>query len=194
MIQTIGVLGGGAWGTALALAASRAGRKVRLWARDHATVAAIDETHENPRHLPGIRLDHIPATTNIAVALRADAILLAVPAQAVRAVAAIAAPYLAHGVPLVATRILSHTQVLNDDVCFLVEPQPDQLAEGLVRALTDTAGRRRVVTNAQRLYATAYARPVYERKLRKLFEKLGCGAAPPLPMLAAARQSRQVWL
>ena len=92
MIETIGVLGGGAWGTALALAAARAGRKVRLWARDHATVAAIDETHENPKHLPGIRLDHIPATTSIAVALRADAIILAVPAQAVRGVAAIAAP------------------------------------------------------------------------------------------------------
>jgi len=101
MIETIGVLGGGAWGTALALAASRAGRKVRLWARDHATVTAIDETHENPRHLPGIRLDHIPATTSIAVALRADAIILAVPAQAVRGVAAIAAPYLSHRVPLV---------------------------------------------------------------------------------------------
>ena len=101
---------------------------------------------------------------------------------------------LASGVPLVATRILSHTQVLNDDVCFLVEPQPDRLAEGLVRALTDMAARRRVVTNAQRLYATAYARPVYERKLRKLFEKLGCGAEPPLRMLAAARPSRQAGL
>jgi glycerol-3-phosphate dehydrogenase (NAD(P)+) len=101
MIGTIGVLGGGAWGTALALVAARAGRSVRLWARDPATVAAIDETHENPRHLPGIRLDHIPATTNMSVALRADAVILAVPAQAVRGVAAIAAPYLGRGVPLV---------------------------------------------------------------------------------------------
>ena len=101
MIATIGVLGGGAWGTALALVAARAGRDVKLWARDPTTASAIDETHENPRHLPGIRLDHIPATTSIAVALRADAIILAVPAQAVRGVAAIAAPYLARGVPLV---------------------------------------------------------------------------------------------
>ncbi|MBN9021175.1 MAG: NAD(P)-dependent glycerol-3-phosphate dehydrogenase [Rhizobiales bacterium] len=101
MIETVGVLGGGAWGTALALVAARAGRRVRLWARDPATVAAIDTSHENPRHLPGIRLDHIPATSSIAVALRADMIVLAVPAQAVRGVASIAAPYLAHGVPLV---------------------------------------------------------------------------------------------
>jgi glycerol-3-phosphate dehydrogenase (NAD(P)+) len=101
MIATIGVLGGGAWGTALALVAARAGRSVRLWARDPETVAAIDGAQENPRHLPGIRLEHIPATTNIAVALRADAVILAVPAQAVRGVAAIAAPYLGRGVPLV---------------------------------------------------------------------------------------------
>ncbi|MCB1502985.1 MAG: NAD(P)-binding domain-containing protein, partial [Bauldia sp.] len=101
MIETIGVLGGGAWGTALALAAARAGRKVRLWARDHATVTAIDETHENPKHLPGIRLEHLPATTSIAVALRADAVILAVPAQAIRAVAANAAPYLRAQTPLI---------------------------------------------------------------------------------------------
>ncbi len=101
MIETIGVLGGGAWGTALALVAQRAGRKVRLWARDHDTVTAIDESHQNPRYLPGITLDHIPATTNIGAALRADAVLLAVPAQAVRAVATIAAPYIAEGHPLV---------------------------------------------------------------------------------------------
>jgi glycerol-3-phosphate dehydrogenase (NAD(P)+) len=101
MIRSIGVLGGGAWGTALALTARRAGREVRLWARDHDTVAAIDEHHENRRYLPGVALDHLPATTNIAIALRCDAVLVAVPAQSVRSVAAIAAPYLSHGKPLV---------------------------------------------------------------------------------------------
>ena len=101
MIETVGVLGGGAWGTALALTAARAGRKVRLWARDHATVAAIDEHHENRRYLPGVPLEHIPATDNIAVVLRADLILLAVPSQAVRDVARIAEPYLPGGTPVV---------------------------------------------------------------------------------------------
>ena len=101
MIETVGVLGGGAWGTALALTAARAGRRVRLWARDADTVAAIDERRENPRYLPGVALEHVPATGNIAVALRADAILLAVPAQSIRAVTAAAAPYLADGIPLV---------------------------------------------------------------------------------------------
>jgi len=101
MIESIGILGGGAWGTALALTAARAGRSVRIWARDPATVAAIDSRHENPHRLPGIRLDHVPATDSMAVALRADAVVLAVPAQATRAVATAAAPYIPAGTPLV---------------------------------------------------------------------------------------------
>ena len=109
MIESIGVIGGGAWGTALALTAARAGRAVKLWARDRDTVAAIDERHENPRYLPGIGLDHVPATESLSVALRADAIVLAVPAQATRAVAAAAAPYIPAGTPLiVAAKGLEH--------------------------------------------------------------------------------------
>jgi glycerol-3-phosphate dehydrogenase (NAD(P)+) len=101
MIESFGIIGGGAWGTALALITARAGRAVRLWARDRDVVAAIDERHENPRYLPGIRLDHVPATESLAVALRADAVILAVPAQATRAVATAAAPYIPAGTPLV---------------------------------------------------------------------------------------------
>ncbi len=101
MIESFGVIGGGAWGTALALTAARAGRAVRLWARDRDTVAAIDERHENPRYLPGIALDHVPATDSLAVALRAEAVILAVPAQETRAVATAAAPYIPAGTPLV---------------------------------------------------------------------------------------------
>ncbi len=109
MIESIGVIGGGAWGTALALTAARAGRAVKLWARDRDTVAAIDERRENPRYLPGIKLDHVAATDSLAVALRADAIVLAVPAQATRAVATAAAPYIPAGTPLViAAKGLEH--------------------------------------------------------------------------------------
>jgi hypothetical protein len=63
--------------------------------------------------------------------------------------------------------------VLSDDVCFLVEPEPACLAEGLVRALTDEDARWRISRNARRLYDTAYARPVYEGKIRALLEALG---------------------
>jgi glycerol-3-phosphate dehydrogenase (NAD(P)+) len=101
MIETIGIVGGGAWGTALAVAASRAGRRVVIWARDAATVSTIADKRENPRYLPGVVLDdRISATSEIAEALAADAILLAVPAQTVREVSSLAAPHLP-GRPLV---------------------------------------------------------------------------------------------
>jgi glycosyltransferase involved in cell wall biosynthesis len=77
---------------------------------------------------------------------------------------------LASGKPLVATRIWSHTQVLTDDVCFLVEPEAASMAEGILAALTDRARSERVVANARALYEREYARPVYERKIRRLLE------------------------
>jgi glycerol-3-phosphate dehydrogenase (NAD(P)+) len=102
MIATVGVIGGGAWGTALALVALRAGREVLLFARDPGTVAAINRTHENRRYLAGIPLDAgLRATDDPAAALAADLVVLAVPAQALRAVAAEAAAHVAPGTPVV---------------------------------------------------------------------------------------------
>jgi glycerol-3-phosphate dehydrogenase len=59
----IGVVGGGAWGTALACLARRAGRRVTLWSRDPAISTAIAHDRANPVYLPGIVLD---AGTNYA--------------------------------------------------------------------------------------------------------------------------------
>ena len=85
----IAVIGGGAWGTALASVGARAGRQVRLVGRDPAVVDAINRTARNPRYLPGIPLpDGLKATTDPAEALvGADAVLLVVPSVAVRTVA-----------------------------------------------------------------------------------------------------------
>lgn len=79
---------------------------------------------------------------------------------------------LASGIPLVATRIYSHTQVLTDDVCFLVDPTPEAMGDGIVAALCDGARRECVVAGARRLYAEKYSRPVYEGKMRQLLELL----------------------
>ena len=92
MIATVGVLGGGAWGTALALTAARAGRRTTLWARNIATVNAIRQLRENPKHLPGIVFDApVAATAQLADVVGADLLVVAVPAQAVRAVLAVTA-------------------------------------------------------------------------------------------------------
>jgi glycerol-3-phosphate dehydrogenase (NAD(P)+) len=100
--QTIAVLGAGAWGSALANVAARAGRGVVLWSRDAKTAAEISQSRESPR-LPGVKLhDTITVTAAISAAFSADAILLAVPAQALRAVAAAIDGQVASGTPLIA--------------------------------------------------------------------------------------------
>ncbi len=79
------MIGAGAWGTALAIVAARAGRRVTLWAREPDVVASIKRDRENTRFLPGIALpDEIEATPNISEAAKGEALLMAVPAQHVR--------------------------------------------------------------------------------------------------------------
>ena len=101
-LQRLGIIGGGAWGTALALTARRAGREIVLWAREAEIVEAINLRHENSFFLPGIALDPaIHATAELARAAAADAVLLVVPAQHLRKVAAALAPHLAPETPIV---------------------------------------------------------------------------------------------
>src|SRR5579863_8841862 len=85
--QTIGIIGGGAWGTALGMVLRRAGRDVLLWAFETEVVAAINGQHENKLFLPGVALDAgIKATNNLADLSVCDALLLAVPAQHTRGI------------------------------------------------------------------------------------------------------------
>ncbi|MEI9902401.1 MAG: NAD(P)H-dependent glycerol-3-phosphate dehydrogenase [Hyphomicrobium sp.] len=87
-IESIGIVGGGAWGTALAQTMQRAGRHAVLWAREPEVVAGINDRHVNAMFLPGIELDPgIRATSDLAGAAACDALLLVVPAQHVRNVA-----------------------------------------------------------------------------------------------------------
>lgn len=77
---------------------------------------------------------------------------------------------LASGKPLVATRILSHTQVLTEDVCLLVDPEPAAMAEGILTALNDPTRGAAMAANAMALYEREYARPAYEKKIRHLLK------------------------
>ncbi len=97
----IAVLGAGAWGSALALTCVRAGRKVTLWEPDPANSAQLAKSRESP-FLPGIQIDaSIALAGDLSQAARAAAILLVVPAQAVRTVAKALAPLLAPGTPVI---------------------------------------------------------------------------------------------
>ena len=82
---TIGVIGGGAWGTALAQVMAAGGRDVLLWARETEVVAAINVKNENPTFLSGITLDkNLKATEDIHEAAKRDIVLLVTPAQHMR--------------------------------------------------------------------------------------------------------------
>jgi glycerol-3-phosphate dehydrogenase (NAD(P)+) len=101
-IERISVLGGGAWGTALAQTCARAGRDVTLWEHEPGNAAQLEAKRES-KFLPGVRLDDaIKVTRDLGQAAEADAILLVVPAQAVRAVCTALAKLVRDGTPLIA--------------------------------------------------------------------------------------------
>ena len=77
---------------------------------------------------------------------------------------------LASGKPLVATSIYSHTQVLTDEVAFLVELDAGDLARGIIQAAGPEAPEK--AANAKVLYDTEYSRPVYVEKLTKVLESI----------------------
>ena len=79
---------------------------------------------------------------------------------------------LASGIPLVATAIYSHTQVLTDQVAFLVQPEASDMARGIIAALAPEGDGRQKAMAARKLYEEQYSRPVYVRKLRQVLESL----------------------
>jgi len=102
-VKTAGIIGAGAWGTALAQVCAKAGLEVILWAREDEVAASVNTAHENTRFLSGIRLDsRIVATTGPEDLARADLVFAAPPAQYFRAALAPFAPTIGAGVPVLA--------------------------------------------------------------------------------------------
>ena len=118
----VGVIGAGAWGTALAQVAAANGHHVRLWARDPALVAAINERNENAAYLPGIALSPlIRATGDLTHVATAEANLIVTPAQAMRSVLA---DLPQHGQPLIlcCKGIEAGSHLLMSEVAQAVHP------------------------------------------------------------------------
>ena len=100
-MKRAGVIGGGAWGTALAQVCARAGLDTTLWAREPEVVEGINVAHENPLFLPGIALEPtIRATGDFADLADSDLVLAVPPAQHMRATLAAFAPHVRDGLQI----------------------------------------------------------------------------------------------
>jgi glycerol-3-phosphate dehydrogenase (NAD(P)+) len=102
-VARVGVIGGGAFGTAMACVMRRSGHEIVIWAREPEVAAAINRDSLNPRFLPGIPLPAgIVATNDMgAAAGEADFLVLAPPAQHMRSVTSELRPFVKDGLPLV---------------------------------------------------------------------------------------------
>ncbi len=202
-LPRLAVLGAGAWGTALARIAARVDREVILWCRDAATATALAAHRENAR-LPGVRLpDAVRPTAEMAEAAVADAVLLAVPAQALRPVASALAPLLRRPIPVIAcakgierdTRLFM-TQVIARCVPFAVPAilsGPSfaaDVAHGLPTAVTLAADDEAVATALARLLGTPTFRLYHSTDVRGV--EIGGAAKNVLAIAAGIVRGRQL--
>ena len=160
------MLGGGAWGTALAQVLASGGSEVLLWARNAEVVEAINTRHENPAYLPGVRLSpHIRATMEPAELVPADMLLVATPAQHMRAVLSHFAPegqsliLCAKGIEAVTHKLMhqvAREAMPGSPVAVLSGPTfAHEVAAGLPTAVTLAAEEEAIA----RLLADVLARP-----------------------------------
>jgi glycosyltransferase involved in cell wall biosynthesis len=89
--------------------------------------------------------------------------------------------YLRSGRPIVATRLLTHTQVLNDDTAILTGTSPQEFASGILRALQDRSFSASLADNARTLAETKYSYAAYLEKTRR-----ACGALMPVAQAPSA--------
>jgi glycerol-3-phosphate dehydrogenase (NAD(P)+) len=149
-MKRAGVIGGGAWGTALAQVCARAGLETVLWAREAEVVEAVNASHQNALFLPGIELDATIRATHDFVDLgRADLVLAVAPAQHLRATLETFGPQVREGLPVVlcAKGIEQRTLKLMTEVLEETVPQAQpavlsgpsfagEVARGLPTAVT----------------------------------------------------------
>jgi glycerol-3-phosphate dehydrogenase (NAD(P)+) len=172
----IGVIGGGAFGTAMACVVRRSGHDVRLWAREAEVVDAINREGRNPVFLAGVQLaEGIRATGDMAAACTgADFLLLAPPAQHMREIAGRLRPSLAPGVPVV-----SCSKGLEQGSLALM---PEVLAEALPRTpvavLSGPSFAREIALDLPCGVALASAEAALARRLAPLIANPRFGVHP----------------
>jgi glycerol-3-phosphate dehydrogenase (NAD(P)+) len=177
--QRLSIIGGGSWGLALASAAQRAGRDVMVWTRSAVAAEKLSRTRQSER-LPGVRIDdRIAITASLDEAARCDAILLVIPAQALREVASALGPLITNGMPVIACAkgIERGTRKFMTEVIAEAAPNaapailsgPSFAADvikGLPTAVTLAAADEKVAATLTRALGSASFRPYHTTDLR----------------------------
>ncbi|MFB6417411.1 MULTISPECIES: NAD(P)H-dependent glycerol-3-phosphate dehydrogenase [Bradyrhizobium] len=177
--QSVAVIGAGAWGTALATVAARAGRSVTLWARNAEHAARIASTRDNPR-LPGVQIaPDIVVTNDLALAARADMLLIATPAQHVRSAVNMLASHLPGPAPIIAcAKGIEHgTHKFMTDVIAEAAPHAqsailsgpsfaDDVARSLPTAVTLAAGDETLASALVQALGSPTFRPYHSTDIR----------------------------
>jgi glycerol-3-phosphate dehydrogenase (NAD(P)+) len=169
--ETVAVVGGGSWGTALAIHLARIGHDVRLWARDAALAREMDERRVNGRYLPDAVLpERLAPTSSLEAALRPARIaVFAVPSRGLRSVVKEAAPFVSPGAVLVsaskgleAGTLRRMSQVIEDETAqswpVVVLSGPSfavEVARGLPTAVVAASGDAEAVARVQEQFRGA---------------------------------------
>jgi glycerol-3-phosphate dehydrogenase (NAD(P)+) len=201
--RSVGVIGAGAWGTALAGVAARAGRAVVLYARNAESAAQMQSTRANPR-LPGVRLDErIEISGDIAAAARADIILIATPAQNLRDAVSRLAPHLRPATPVVAAAkgIERGTHRFMTEVIAEAAPEAapailsgpsfaDDVARGLPTAVTLAAKDEALASALVQALGSSTFRPYHTSDVRGV--EIGGAAKNVLAIAAGIVEGRKL--
>jgi len=202
-IQSVAVIGGGAYGTALACAALRAGRDVVLYARNSASASLMQTTRKNPK-LPGVSLDTgINVTSDMTATARADIVLLATPAQSLREAATALAPLLQPSTPVIAcakgiergthkfmTEVIAEAMP-NVAPAILSGPNfADDVARGLPTAVTLAARDEKLASDLVQALGSSTFRPYHSTDVRGV--EIGGAAKNVLAIAAGIVEGRKL--
>lgn len=168
----VGIIGGGAWGTALATVMAQIHDEVIIWALEDEVVGSINRYHENKAFLPGLALSHaIRATGNLSDMAQCSALLIVTPAQHVRTTLS-KLPETRAPLLLCAKGIEAQTQMLVSDIAHEVRPEnpvavlsgptfAHEVAAGKPTAITLATASQQLGSTLTRLIAAPHFRPYW---------------------------------
>src|SRR5216684_2748578 len=201
--KSVAVIGAGAWGSALAGVAARAGRDVVLYARNAESAAQIAATRANPK-LSGARLNtSVRVTDEIALAAAADVILIATPAQNLREAVTAVAPHLVAATPVIAcakgiergthkfmTEVIAEAAIGATPAILSGPSFAEDVARGLPTAVTLAAKDEQLASALVQALGSSTFRPYHTTDVRGV--EIGGAAKNVLAIAAGIVEGRRL--